>query len=260
MLKNKFKPFYLVKMDKNREITTLLTANQKALDVVSRKLSFGAKSGTHNLIDERDKAVKLAFKVANASANDVFIALYPMVDSTTAMRALNPSIYASKSAFASAIGGTPLIDGTVVTDVTCTSLDSAIAIETVLRYMAKNPTRITGIKMKSKLISGGAKDSSNYDNKLKTIWMNPLDVNEVRDLPLGPLQIGMSNFNPDMLEVDFLKQGFPVIISDEHAFLFQVNAGTELTMTLAIGAQDSKAQRFWRDIKKADEVLRSVMY
>ncbi len=247
-------------MDKNREITTVLTANQKALDVVARNLSFGAKTDTKNLIDERDKAIKIAFKVANASASDAFVVLYPLIDSTTAMRALNPSIYPSKATFVSGVGGTPLIDGTVITDVTCTSLDNAITMEQMMRYIAKNPTRLTGVKMKSKIISSGAKDSSNYDNKFKTIWMNAFDVNEVKDLSLAPLQIGMSNFNPDMLEVDFLKQGFPVVISDEHAFLFQVNAGTELTMTISVGAQDSKAQRFWRNIKKADEVLRSVMY
>ena len=234
-----------------------LAANGKVLDLTERNLSYGAKTKTKNMIDEAAKALQMSIRISNASDVAKHLALAPLMAGTGMSVAFNASIYEDKAALIAELGVTStLYDGTVEDDVTVQCLDSRQTVKKLVRYFSENPTRITRISMKSAVIDGGAKDSSNYDNTLKTAWFNPFDVNEYDHLSLRPLQEGGNNFNPDMLDLDLQRLNFPVVLSREHAFIFQVNAGTALTLTLFIGAQDSAAQRFWRNVRAADDVLR----
>lgn len=233
-----------------------LQAQSGKLDV-QRTLSFAPKSGAKNLVEEGAKALQVSWRITNNSSNNAHLILGAYIGKT-GVRIVNNTLYPSSTeilALASATG--VLIDGTVYTDVTAESLDSAHSIEEFIRHFSKNPTRVVKAAFKSKVSSTGEKDSSNYDNKLKTIWTTPFDVPQVRELSLRALQAGGNNFNPDMLDVDFQKLNFPVVLSDEHFLQVQVNPDTVLTVTMFIGAHDSKAQRFYRQMKAADDVMRA---
>lgn len=230
-----------------------MVADSKTLDAIDRNLSFGSKTDIINLVDEDPKAKSISFTFANTSAANTVITLAPMISSGSA---LNPSLYNTKTELLAAAGaGALAYDGALVTDVTCTALDG-ITMDRLIRHFAKNPTRITKLTLKSSIASTGAKDTTNFDNKIRTIFMNPFEDNVSRDLPLVSLQKGELNFNPDMMKVDLIDLGFPVVLSSEHLLNLQVNADTKLTVTFHIGAFDSDAQRFWRNIRKADNVIR----
>lgn len=248
----------------------------RVLGINNREKSFAPKSGTKNMLEEKSKAIRLSWNIVNRSTSDYKAIIFPINwdDASGADFQQNNTMYGETGEVLNEFSFGPetvfLKDGVMIADpahlpatfencfVGAKSLNSNRKINQLVRFAGNSPVRVTEMKLKSKVIATGEKDSSNYDNVFETIFVSPFDDPIRRELPLRVLQEGASNFNPDMLDVDFQKHAFPVIFSNEHLFVFQVNAGTSLTMTLAFGAFDSKAQKHWRDVKGADDTLAEI--
>lgn len=241
-------------------LTTNLLANKKALQVTGlQTVSFGKNNRTNSFIDETAKALSLGWRIVNPTDQDVFIAFVPASDGN------NPTQFADLAAIKAFMGADCIFgDGVIYTktvegvakNVTVSSLDSRRKIAEFVKYAASSPLRFTKMAMNSAKIDG-SKEDSNFNNKIKSMWFTPFEDTTAVDLDLRPLRVGGSNFNTDMMEVNFITQGggFKAIMSNENGFVMQINAGTVLTITAGIGAQKSEAQEFYRTIAQADEVM-----
>lgn len=239
------------------QVAARLAANAPVLGILDRNYSFGPKNAGKNFVEEHAKALQVSWKIRNNTKDDVVICFSPFFANTeakvTQFGAVSEILTLTGSTAMFATG--TIIDGDAGADVTVASTKSGRVIEHLLRYAGQSPLRFTKWSMKSRTIAG-EKESSNYDNTIKSFWVTPFDVPVIDELELRPLQKGDMNFNPDMLDVNFIANNFHAILSREHFLQIQVNAGTELSISAFIGAQDSAPQRFFRDIKKADDVLR----
>ncbi|MBI2258166.1 MAG: hypothetical protein HYU67_04615 [Flavobacteriia bacterium] len=265
-------------MNQKNNIAQLIASDPnktRALGITVREKSFAPKSGTKNMLEERSKAIRLSWNIVNRDTSDYKIIIFPISsDDPSGDYQQNNTMFGEQAEVLNETSGLGsavfLEDGPVVANpanlpatfencfLGAKSLNASRKINQLIRFAGNSPMRITEMKLKSKVIATGEKDSSNYDNVFETIFFSPFEDPIRRELPLRVLQEGASNFNPDMLDIDFQKLAFPVIFSNEHAFVFQVNAGTSLTMTLAFGAHDSRAQKHWRDVKQADDTLAEV--
>lgn len=225
----------------------------KELDL-ARNYSFAPTTDTRNFIDEHVKAFPLAYTITNKTAQRQTIVMIANLDGLTLMpnvKSLVPGAVEFKEGI--------VIDGAEAgKDLIITSQDSQRSIEHLLQYAFLNPTRITRFSMNSRTIAG-ERESGNYSTKMTTVFVSPFTTQPAKELPLRPLVAGGMNFNTDMLDVDFIKQRFPVILSSEHLFTFQINPNTEIDLTMFVGVQDSGAQRFWRDVKAADAVVAPML-
>ena len=239
------------------QVAARLAANAPILGILDRNYSFGPKNAGKNFVEEHAKALQVSWKIKNNTANDVVVVLSPFFADTEAKITQFGTVSeiltltGSDAVFKTGI----IVNGTDDADVTVASTKSGRVIEHLLRYAGQSPLRFTKWSMKSRTVAG-EKESSNYDNTIKSFWVSPFDVPVIDELELRPLQKGDMNFNPDMLDVNFIANNFHAILSREHFIQIQVNAGTELSISAFIGAQDSAPQRFFRDVKKADDVLR----
>lgn len=242
-----------------------LAENATKLQVASKEakvVSFGRTNQTENFIDESAKALSLGWNLKNETDQAVFIAFMPISGSHNLTMFANidevkaatgaDCIFGEGQIFTKSVGGANKY-------VTVTSLDSRRDISQFVKYGASTPLRFTKFSMDSKKIDG-SKDDTNFNNRMKSFWFTPLEDTVPVDLDLRPLRQGGNNFNTDMMDVDFITQGggFKAVYSNEHAFVMQLNAGTELTITAFIGAQLSQAQQFYRIISAADSVMAPV--
>lgn len=231
------------------------TNKSDVLDL-ARKFSYGKQAGTNNMVDEHAKAIQLNLRITNLTDNLHTVCLAGLTSS------FNPTIFPDIAALKAALSATGVLkDGVIVNDGSGKELkaeltDSGLNLDQFIKYIANNPTRLVGLSMVSRNATTGAGDSQNYDLKLKTHWVSPFDVPTKKELNLRPLVVTGANFTQERLNVNFVEQAFPVILSAEHGFSIQIAKNTELTITLFIGAQDSRPQLFWRDIKAADDVIR----
>lgn len=244
----------------SRILTAAKTAEiqKNRVDVLDlgKRFSYGKQSDTMNLVDEHAKAIQVNLSIKNVTDNLHTVAFAGFTST------LNPTQFAGDTAIKAAINATAILkNGKIVDDgsgkeLTAKLTDSGLDLDSLLKYIAMNPTRLVGMSMVSRNASTLAGESTNYDLKMKTHWVSPFDVPQVKELNLRPLVMTGANFTQERLNVNFIKQSFPVVLSHEHFLSLQINSGTELMITLYIGAQDSAAQRFWRDIKTADDIIR----
>lgn len=238
-----------------------LAAHGTKLDL-QKSLSYGVQNSASNLIDERAKADKLSWEIKNTTTETHYLVLSSLYDNSR-----NTTIFANIAEMLAAVVpgvSSSLVwafkDGRLVgtsgAELTVSSKTPGRSINQFLNYFGQNPSRIVKMRIKS-VTTSGAQDLGNLDNEIKTMFFSPFAQPVEKQLPLAPLVRTNNNFSPNILEVDFIDEAFPLILSNEHFTVFQVNAGTVLNLTAFVGAQDSKAQRFWRTIKDADNILRS---
>lgn len=238
-----------------------LAAHGPKLDL-GKSLSYGVQNSANNLIDERAKADKLSWEIKNATAEAHYIVLSSLYDnarnttmfSTVAemLAAVVPGV-AAANVWAFKNGD---IAGALEAKLTISSKTPGRSINHFLNYVNSAPTRITKMRLKSVTVAGAA-DLGNLDNEIKTMFFSPLAQPVEKQLTLSPLVRTNNNFSPNIIDIDFIDEAFPVVLSNEHFVVLQVNAGTILNLTAYVGAQDSPAQRHWRTIKNADDILRS---
>lgn len=251
-------------------LQAIAAANATVLDV-EKRLSYGVQKSATNMIDERPKADEIAIEIRNATDDSQFVVISPVFESGN-----NPTIFADiRDALNNCAPGVAtnrvhalknglifqqMTTGETPTPVagktlTVASKSSGFFVDRFLRYIGMVPTRITKARLKSVTLSGVA-DTGNFDNRLTTLFFSPFAAPKEDFLSLAPLVQSGINFNANILDVDFIDQAFPLIFSNEHFTVLQINAGTVLTMNLFVGAQDSAAQRHWRFMRRADDIIR----
>jgi hypothetical protein len=229
---------------------------------LAKSLSYGVQNSASNMIDERAKADKLSWEISNKTADAHYIVLSSLYDN-----AKNQTLFDNiNDMLATVVPNVPStnvwafkdgrLTGTTGADLAVSSKTPGRKINQFLNYIGQSPTRVTKIRLKS-VTTAGAQDLGNLDNEIKTMFFSPFAQPVEKPLALGPLVRTNNNFSPNILEVDFIDEAFPVILSNEHFLVLQVNAGTVLNITAFIGAQDSRAQRHWRTIKDADDIVRA---
>ncbi len=229
---------------------------------LGKSLSYGVANSANNMIDERAKADKLSWEIANKTTDTHYVVVSSLYDN-----AKNQTLFDSISdMLANVVPGVSSsyvwafkdgsIVGTAPNNLVISSKTPGRKINQFLNYITQTPTRVTKIRLKS-VTTAGAQDLGNLDNEIKTMFFSPFAQPVEKPLALGPLVHTNNNFSPNILEIDFIDEAFPVILSNEHFLVLQVNAGTVLNITAFIGAQDSRAQRHWRTIKDADDIVRA---
>lgn len=236
-------------------------AKKNKVDVldVRKRFSYGKDTQTTNLVDERVKAIQVNLKITNLTGTLQTVAFGAISAS------FNPTQFPNEAAALTAVSATGLLKNGVIVDegpgktLTASLTDSGLSLDAFIKYISNNPTRITGLSMVSRNATTFAGDSTNYDLKMRTYWVSPFDVPVKKELNLRPLVVTGANFTQERLNVDFIKHAFPLILSPEHFWTLQIASNTELMITVYVGAQDSRSQLFWRDIKAADDVLRPTV-
>ncbi len=234
----------------NAIATTLVRDNGHKLDL-NQEFSAGPGGGK-TFIDEGSANITVAMKITNNMADPVKIALGANVS----------NIHANNAATIAYLGVDAILsEGNFVGDggspekfANCAMIDSDRSWDEISKYIEKTPTRILGIALQSSKVSDGSPDSSNYASPLKTAWVSPWQKSPNPSLNLAQYIDNKSN-SPQFVNVDFRTKKFPVIVSDEQYLILTIKPGTALDLTLNIGHQASLPQRFYRAIKKADEVL-----
>jgi hypothetical protein len=240
-----------------------LAAHGAKLDL-GKNLSYGVQNSASNLIDEKAKVDKLAWEIKNSTSEAHYLVLSGLYDNGK-----NTTIFDSvANMLSNVVPNVPVAtvwafkDGVLLDDegsggeLRVSSKTPGRKINQFLNYVSQSPTRVTHLRLKSVTIAG-AQDLGNLDNEIKTMFFSPFAQPVEKQLPLAPLVKTNSNFSPNIMDVNFVDEAFPVILSNEHFLILQVNAGTILNITASIGAQDSRAQRHWRTIKNADDILRA---
>jgi hypothetical protein len=249
-------------------IAQLASTHSDILDT-QKKLSYGVQKSANNMIDERPKADEVVFEIRNATDESQFLVLSSLFEDDT-----NKTIFGSvREGLTACVPGAEatrvhaLKNGLVYQAVdddddpitgktlTVASKSSGILLDRVLRYIGMCPTRVTKARFKSVTL-GGAADTGNFDNRITNLFFSPFAPPKEDFLSLAPLVQSGINFNANILDVDFIDQAFPFIMSNEHYTVLQINSGTVLTINMFIGAQDSPAQRHWRIMRKADDLIR----
>lgn len=225
----------------------LVLNSSKEIDL-NREFSSGLSGGPKTFISEHQNSISSSFSIDNSTAVDVTIVLGH----------LNNSQFDDAGQLVAACDGTALADDGIVyssggKDVTMTSNDPGRTIGQMLRYASNSPFRFTKLSLHSKLTSG-TPDTSNYDASLKTVFVSPWQKPQDNYLNLRQFMTNIAN-SPQFADIDFLKEGFPMMLSSENFICIKVKAGTILNVTLGVGMQMSLAQKAYRAYKQADELL-----
>lgn len=229
---------------------------------LAKRLSYGVNKSAHNLIDERAKAEPISIEISNKTPDTQFLVLSSLYNGSK-----NATIFNTVSEMlAKAVPGVSVsnvwalqngkITGTLPDTLDVASKTTGREVNQLLNYIAFAPTRITKLRVKSTTVAG-APDLGNLDNQIKTIFFSPFAQPVENQLAFSPLVQTNNNFSPNILDINLIDEAFPLILSNEHFTILQINAGTVLNITLSIGAQDSPAQRHWRTMKNADDIIRA---
>lgn len=135
-------------------------------------------------------------------------------------------------------------------------VDQGRTLSELIMYASLNPLRLLSMSLESQKISTGLPDTSNFSSNFKTLWWSPFHKTEEYFLTLRKFQNSGINA-PQFLDVNFKKEGFPVLLSDQQFFVMTVKPGTSLIATFTTGYAFDEAQYLYRSIKAADEVVPS---
>lgn len=217
-----------------------------------RRYSYGPV--VKSMIGAHETGVKVGFKIRNTCTEDIIIEMRP--DNHIVKTA--GGVFSDASVDAEFGDGDIFIeDASTNKKVTVTQVGSGNGIPQFLRYINLNNIQMTAWDMKSRFIADGEAATGNYDNVIKALHVSPFEKTKESVFTLSDLQ-GQMTFNQQAARANFLKEKFNALLSPEHSIVFQVNAGTELVITAYIGAQDSAAQRFYRDLNMANDSLMAL--
>ncbi len=223
------------------------------LDADARFFSFG-KGGAKNFLGEPVNPVTVSFAIENQTAQNA-----PVIIGNVAR-----SIFPNETEAKTKLGAVAVLkDGVLFTDangkeVIATSHDSGRTLLGFMKYVGSTPTRIVRMHINSEKIDG-TPDTTNLTSSIKTAWASPFESSiEEADLPLRKFQNANQN-SPNLAEVDFQKEMFPVVLSNETFFVLNVKPNTRLNVTFTVGAQLSLAQKTWRQAKAVDRTFRHML-
>lgn len=228
----------------------------KVLDTM-RLLSQGKKGGK-TFITEEHNAPTTTITITNddkTAAAPMDVLFIPK-----SFESMMELIYGSKAAVLERFGATHYasdLEGasdTAEQKIRCN--DQGRNFLSLTMYATFSPIRFLAMQMESRKISNGLPDTGNFNTNFKTIWWSPFHVPQEEFLPLRKFQNSRIN-SPQYLDVNFKKEGFPVLLSNQHVFVMSVRPGSELVVTFTTGYAFDAAQYLYRSIKEADAVLPS---
>lgn len=228
----------------------------KVLDTM-RLLSQGKKGGK-TFITEEQNAPTTTITITNddktATVQMDVLFIPPMLEG------IMESIYGSKANVLAKFGAThyasDLEEAVDAAEQKIRCNDQGRNLISLTMYAAFSPIRFLAMQMESRKISNGLPDTGNFNTNFKTIWWSPFHVPQEEFLPLRKFQNSAIN-SPQYLDVNFKKEGFPVLLSVQHLFVMSVRPGSELVVTFTTGYAFDPAQYLYRSIKEADAVLPS---
>lgn len=230
----------------------LVVNNSKELDITTKEFSYGESADT--MIEASETGIKLGWRVKNNTPNTqiLYIAASSVLGQVieNGGNTIVPGVTAqSNVVFAT---GNQLVNGAEYFKIE--EIDSDRKIKDFRGFSANSPVQITGLHLKSRKISNGAADDSNYEYPIVAYHVSPFYETKKNEFQLRLLQDSNMN-SPQFAVADFLAKKFQALVSQEHVIAIQVNADTELAITASIGAMDSRPQRFWRATRDANKVL-----
>lgn len=244
----------------NKVSANLVRNHAGDIDLV-KEFSYGKKA--KSMIESTATGIKLGYKIKNDTKKDhvVYVAamtvlgLSPEIDGKTS---LPQGVPGSEVVFSE----NPQLRVTEDTGVDAeefkiTPLNSKREIAQLRGFAATSPVQVTELHMVSRNIANNNPDTTNYNNPIKTYWFTPFYDVEEDEFQLRTLLDSSMN-SPQFAEAKFAKNGFNALISNQHVIAIQVNAGTELTVTMGVGAYDARPERFYRKTKAANRVLSSI--
>lgn len=134
--------------------------------------------------------------------------------------------------------------------------DQGRTLNELIGYANLNPLRFLSMQLESSRNENGLPDTTNFSSNFKTLWYSPFHKTEEEFLTLRKFQNSAINA-PQFLDVNFKKEGFPVLLSTQNFFVMTVRPGTSLIATFNTGYAFDQAQYLYRAIKAADEVIPS---
>jgi hypothetical protein len=220
---------------------------------LNRQYSFG--KDVKNFVEEERSAIKPGWIIKNTTTENLTILM-------AAPRSIagDTSISGDRTAMLVRFGADVIFapgdirvgakdDGLVIS-----STSTRYSIADFLRSLTMNPTRFPKWQFKSRVAATGVADNTNFEGIIESFWVSPFQQTVQDAFTLRDTQ-NSSVFSTEFTEANFVKSTFQAVLSFEHFLVFTVNAGTELTITTQVGAHDSAAQRFMRNIRKADSLL-----
>lgn len=224
---------------------------------LKHELSY--QKGGKNIIDARKSTDNIRLKVTNGTTEDRIIYVMPseilgiQINASTSMTQIN--------ALLTQLGlpsGIPFVKGVfgeaADKEVTIASMNRDQHLNLLAGEMSTTPIQINGISLSSFNATTGVPESSNNGNTVTHYNVSSLRPKRYTDLPLSSFQSTKDNAT-NILKVDFLKQAFTCSVSQSDIFAFTVNKNTQLEITLHIGARDSRAEYFHRQITGGIELL-----
>lgn len=263
----------------------LENADGLQLKAVTRDLSFGSKNKGQSMIDEAANAREFGLRITNSNNKAIFMAIVPGDHGVLGLQIpkgegeterFEVKTFNTGSKFGSNVAGIFARTGadailgedvvynpgsSIANGVTVEGLDSDISINEVLREMNASPTRITSLVMTSAAFDGSNRspESTNFDNKIKSIWVQALERTVDKELSLRKFM--GDQYHDQRLTVDFQDVnagGFQMILSNEHFAVLQINAKTSLTISAYVGGVMSAAQKIYRIGSEADVAVRKM--
>lgn len=221
--------------------TTTQNSTSAAATLVScgSDFSFGSAKG---FADESKSNLSISFEVENTTGSPIKVGMLPGL-----------SMFKTIGDLETAIGAADHLADGMAGDLVLTMQTADRNLDHLFNYSGFTPLRMTKWGLASYTATGDP-EATNFSNTVKSFWFTPFHKIAEWELPLRKFQSATSK-QVNLLEVDFIAEGFPSIISPEHAMHFTINGNTKLLFTISFGAHDSRSQRFYRALKAADKIL-----
>lgn len=240
-----------------------LATKPKAID--SLRLFSQGKGGGATMITEEINAPTTTVSFMNTTSQDANVIV---CTPTTAL--LFESLYGGK--WYERFGATHValeieaLPGVVSTmgaaeegSVSLVCQDQGRTFAELLGYAALSPHRILSFSMESRKATDNTPDTTNYSANLKTIWWSPFHK-PVEDFYTFRKRQNNGIFSAQYLDVNFKKEGFPVLITQTHMFIVTVRKQTEFIVTMSSGISFDPCQLLFRGITEADQETPTFSY
>lgn len=249
----------------NKVASELVRSHAGDIDIV-REFSYGKKA--KSMVEATATGLKLGYKVKNSTTEDKILYLAPLaVLGLPVDRSIpdpnSPGDFLQRSIFPGNIPTSDvlfienpqLVDG--AEEFKVTPLNVKREVLQLRGFASMSAIQVTDMHLVSRNIANNNPDTTNYNNPIKTYWTSPFYDVEEAEFQLRTLLDASMN-SPQFAVAKFAEQGFNALISNQHVIAIQINAGTELTVTMNVGAYDSRSERFYRKTKAANRVLGGI--
>lgn len=214
---------------------------------LSGRLSYDSKISNMSGVLHTNLAIGLVIKNTGEAAVNVYIA----PDRLLGMPCDKPS-FADTLIKLKLPSGVNALHGSQGT-ITVTPTDSDHDIDLIASEIGISPIQVKAISITS-LSNSGTADTQNTSGVINFFNVSSFRPLKRRKLDLAELQQA-GNFHNNILKIDLIGRNLPVAISSADVMSLTVAPGTNVTVTLHIGARDSREERFFRDIEGGTQLI-----